>query len=352
MANSLTAIRHYVDNNAALLKAVGASASDDLVLAPLGEGEHNINFKLTVASSAAGASSVKRSSVLRVNVLPQPFHDCQVRYEHDALKAVAPSERTPKPLFVDSSPQAPAEGVLVETFCPGQELDFDALRTGDLERAAAIMADIHSVPVAADCPLHRPADPLRELYQECLERFAVYRASTYEDARISCWVDLFCALTERAINDAGSAEGELHIVNTEPLASHFLLPEDSAEATWAGWFVDWERPILGEVAQDLAFFLAPTTTFWDSDYLMPATDVPAFLDQYWSAVDGRFSLGTFERRFPAWMKVSVLRAVAWCCKALIRYGGSTQHQTSKAAAKLPVYLSDEFLEMLHVECFS
>lgn len=340
MAGSLEAharaAQRYVNGNDALKQAVGAGAQDAITLTPLGEGEHNVNFLMTANGADAPAF------VLRVNVLPQPFHACQVHYEHEALTAVAPSGRTPLPIYVDASAAAPGEGVLVETFCPGRQLDFDALQPGDLERCARIMADIHATPVAADCPLHRPADPLRELYAECLERFQVYRASAYEDARISGWVDAFCTDAERAIEAAGEADGAPHIVNTETLASHFLLPEGDD----AGWFVDWERPILGEVAQDLAFFLAPTTTFWDSSFLFPAADVDAFLQQYWRAVGGRFAPGAFEARFNAWMKVSVLRAVAWCCKALIRYGGSGAHTTSKAAAKIPIYLSDEFLEPL------
>lgn len=341
MAGSLEAharaAQRYVDGNAALKQAVGAGAQDAFTLTPLGEGEHNVNFLMT-ANGVADAPVF----VLRVNVLPQPFHACQVRYEYDALAAVAPSGCTPLPVYVDASAGVPGEGVLVETFCSGRQLDFDGLQPGDLERCARIMADIHATPVGTDCPLHRPEDPLRELYAECLERFQVYRASAFEDARITRWVDAFCADAERAIEAAGEADDALHIVNTETLASHFLLPDDGE----AGWFVDWERPILGEVAQDLAFFLAPTTTFWDSSFLFPAADVDAFLQRYWQAVDGRFAPGAFEARFAAWMKVSVLRAVAWCCKALIRYGGTGEHTTSKAAAKIPLYLSDEFLEPL------
>lgn len=337
------AAAHYVNECCALKRALGAAPDDEILLVPLGEGEHNVNFKMTVP-----ALREQGPFVLRVNVLTQPFHACQVRYEYDALCAVAPSGCTPAPLFVDSTAEAPGKGVLVEAFCPGRQLDFDALLPDDLARCANIMAAYHAVPAPEDCALYRPADPLRTLFEECLERFRVYRTSAFEDARITRWTDEFCRLSSKAIEEAGGAADAPRIVNTETLASHFLLPEEGA----SGWFVDWERPILGEVAQDLAFFLAPTTTFWDSGFLFPAHDVPAFLEQYWSAVNGRFTCGSFEARFPAWMKVSVLRAVAWCCKALIRYGGSTEHRTSKAAAKIPVYLSDEFLEMLLTECFA
>lgn len=340
-------VESYVHENAALQSAVGAEGDRAMLLEPLGEGEHNVNFSLTV-SSHNSAGEEARTYVVRVNVLPQPFHACQIRYEYDALTAVEPSGCTPKPVFVDSSEDAPGKGVLVETFCPGHPLDFDHLSADDLARTAHIMADIHAVTPLKGCPLHRPQDPLCALYAECLERFDLYRSSAYEDARITRWVDRFCALTEHALDAAGPADGIAHIVNTEPLASHFLLPEGDR----AGFFVDWERPILGEVAQDLAFFLAPTTTFWDSEYLFPTAHIDNYLRTYWDAVDGRFERGSFDARFPAWMKVSVLRAIAWCCKALIRYGDSSERQTSKAAAKIPVYLSDGFLEMILRECFA
>ncbi len=351
LATYARTLQRYVDGNDALRCAIGASPEDSLRLSPLGEGEHNVNLKLDVvrthATDACAKARRDASYVLRVNVLPQPFHADQVRYEYDALRCVAPSGCTPLPLFLDGSESAPGEGVLVEAFCPGPELDFDALAPDDLVRAAHIMAAYHAVPVPESCTLHRPADPLRELFQECCERFDLYRASAFEDARVTRWAERLCALTARAIDQAGEPDDAAHIVNTEPLASHFLLPRGSD----SGWFVDWERPIVGEVAQDLAFFLAPTTTFWDSSYLFPRADISAFLDAYWDAVDGRFERGRSDERFSAWMKVSVLRAVAWCCKALIRYGGSDEHQTDKTAKKLPIYLSDGFLEMLMDECF-
>ncbi|MCI9129386.1 MAG: aminoglycoside phosphotransferase family protein [Eggerthellaceae bacterium] len=330
-------LSRYLDGNEELKRAIGATAQDELRICALGEGEHNINYRLSVKGHEGDAQSY----VLRVNVLPQPFHECQVRYEYDALKAVAPSSRTPLPIYMDASPAAPGEGVLVETFCPGKQLDLDRFAQEDMRKCARIMADIHSAPVDADTPIFRPADPLRDLYAECVERIDVYKASEYEDARITRWADLFSKLTLEAIEEAGVPDDEMHIVNTEPLAAHFLL---TSELDPPGYFVDWERPIVSEVAQDLAFFLAPTTTFWDSGYLMPASEIDGILKMYWQAVDGRFPAGRFQERFPAWLKCSIFRAIAWCCKALIRYGSADAHKTDKAAAKLPIYLSDEFLE--------
>lgn len=358
--DDLTAAAAYLRDNRELHAALGVDARTRLEPRYLGQGEHNRNFRFD--DPATG-----RSFVLRVNVRPQPFHDSQVLYEHAALTALAPSGRAPQPLYVDVSPGALGEGVLVETFCVGDQLDFDHLRPGDLRCAAQLMADIHAVPVGEGCPLHRPPDPLRELYRECLQRYEAYRASTFEDARITAWVERFIAAAEPLLEVPCAPGDATHLVNTETLPSHFLIPAASAcEAASAtatreggtgafcacpGSFVDWERPLVGEVAQDVAYFVSPTTTFWDSDFLFPAADVEGFVEDYWRAVDGRFVRGSFDARFRAYRVMTALRSVTWCCKALSVYGRANGHRTQKTAGKLPAYLSDGFMERIAAECF-
>lgn len=369
----------YLQDNAALRGVLGVR--DDEVLEPfyLGAGEHNRNFWFRVPRT-------QERYVLRVNIATQPFHDNQVAYEHAALVALAPSGRVPRVLYCDDAPSALGKGVLVETFCEGDELDFDHLRPGDLLCAAQLMADVHAVVVGDDCPLHRPHDPLRELFEECLRRFEAYRASAFEDARITKWAETFIKRAHALLDTPCRPEDGCHIINTETLPSHFLIPSSAAQeaacADWAreasssqlrgadqacgmssrqrgagafsvrpGYFIDWERPIIGEVAQDVAYFTSPTTTFWDSDYLFPESEVAGFVEDYWRAVDGRFERGNFDARFRAYRAMTALRSVTWCCQALIRYGGEGGHKVQKTADKLPIYLSDEFMERLARECF-
>ena len=351
-------------DNAALREAVDAGAGAVLEPCWLGEGEHNLNYRFQVPGG--------RAFVLRVNVAPQPFHANQVAYEFAALTALEPSGCTPEPVYLDDSPAAPGKGALVESFCKGRELDFDNLRPGDLSCAARLMADVHAVAVAADCPLHRPADPLRELFEECLQRYEVYRASAFEEPRVTKWAERFIAAAERAVRTPCSSADCSHIVNTETLPSHFLIAGSAAmseapvgrvagigapaaggeaHAGQGGALIDWERPIIGEVAQDVAYFTSPTTTFWDSDYLFPGSDVGAFVEEYWRAVGGRFARGGFDGRFLAWRAMTALRSVTWCCRALVQYRLPGAHKTEKTAAKLPVYLSDDFMSLLAEECF-
>lgn len=349
----------YLRENAELRSVLGVGEDDTLEPFYLGSGEHNRNFWFFIPST-------QEKCVLRVNVDAQPFHDNQVVYEHAALEALAPCGRTPKPLYVDTAPTALGKGVLVESFCEGDQLDFDNLRPGDLLCAAQLMADVHAVPVADNCSLHRPCDPLRELFEECVQRFEVYRASAFEDARITRWAEVFVESARVMLEVPYRPEDCRHIVNTETLPSHFLIPASAArcaaEAAGArvahpGFFIDWERPIIGEVAQDVAYFVSPTTTFWDSSFLFPASEVEGFVEDYWRAVGGRFERGSFDVRFRAWRAMTALRSVTWCCRALVRYGstgthgGEDMHKVQKTADKLPIYLSDEFMERLATECF-
>ena len=366
-AGPLAAVEAYLTDNAALREALASEPQAVLQASPLGKGEHNANFLLTDAATG-------RRFVLRVCMVPQPFHARQVVYEYEALKALEGSGCVPVALYVVDGPAAPGKGVLVESFCEGSELDFDHLRPGDLACVAEMMADVHAVPVADDCPLHRPADPLEELYAECVARHEVWRGTAFEDARFERWIERFFKATRASIDAAPAPTGVRHIINTETLPSHFLLPATGAGAAPAtgevprlrgagtaraagvsghpGTFLDWERPIVGEVAQDIAFFVAPSTTFWDSGYLFARSAVGPFVEEYWRAVGGRFGRGDFDARFEAYLRVSVLRSQTWFCKNAARYApGADGHTTARTFEKWDTYVSDEFNEMLYEECF-
>ena len=358
MKSDILLARKYLETNVELRETLGIEADEVLEPRPLGMGEHNLNYLFDDVSTG-------RTFVLRINVVPQPFHDNQVAYEFDALAALAPSGRVPEPLYLDDSDSAPAKGALVIGFREGDMLDFDHVRPGDLRCAAQIMADVHAVPVSSEAraALYKPLDPLRALFEECVERFEVYYGSAYEDERITKWARRFIDAAEKATHVASSAGDGAHIVNTETLPSHFLIPAASAAAAAAncetsgpycadpGSFVDWERPVIGEVAQDVAYFVSPTTTFWDSDFLFPPDDIDAFVDDYWRAVDGRFERGGFDERFRAWRMMTALRSTTWCCRALVAYNVAGAHKTQRTIEKLPVYLSDDFMVMLAEDVF-
>lgn len=94
----------YLRDNLELREVLGID--DKVRLEPrfLGAGEHNRNFRFR--DEVRG-----EEYVLRVNVVPQPFHSDQVAYEHAALEILAPCGCTPQPLYLDNSQTAPAKGL-------------------------------------------------------------------------------------------------------------------------------------------------------------------------------------------------------------------------------------------------
>ena len=374
-SKSLEMARTYLRDNFELRKKLGISETAELVPRPLGMGEHNLNYWFEAESEfgigkntfgqATGAENLpndtspnrNRKYVLRINVVSQPFHINQVAYEFAALSALAPSGCTPLPYYLDARESAPAKGAMVISFCEGNELDFDHLQPNDLQHAASLMANAHSVPVSDECPLYRPENPLRSLFEECINRFEAYQSSAAENPRITKWGLTFISQAEKYLGIPSYPQDCTHIINTEPLPSHFLIPSSAGKVrdsyrAHPGYFIDWERPIIGEVAQDLAYFTAPTTTFWDSDYLFPPSEVSDFVEGYWRAVAGRFPRGNFDERFKAFRAMTALRSMTWCCRALITYGNySNEHKTQKTVDKLPIYLSDAFIERVAAECF-
>ena len=348
MERALQEAYAYLNGNAALREALGACESAELIPHYLGEGEHNLNFWFDMPSDQVQATQVGlRKYVLRINVATQPFHTDQVAYEYGALKALEPSGVTPRALYLDDGPDAPRKGALVIGFCEGEQLDFDNLHPGDLGQVAHIMACVHTVGLALDCPVYRPPDPMKALFDECVDRYEIYRSSGFAEQRIVRWVERFLAEAEERLQGIPQAPVGC-IVNTEPLPSHFLLVHTGADgkATY-GSFVDWERPIVGDPAQDVAFFASPAVTFWDSKYMMDPDEAAAFVETSWNAVDGRLSRDGFDKRLRAWRSLTALRSITWCCRATANLARDPHaHVTEKARRKMPVYLSDEFMEHL------
>lgn len=339
-ADALEQAQTYLDANRDLKRSLGLSEDATFTVKPLGMGEHNINYRFRL-------SGTNDEYVLRVNVTPQPFHNDQVKYEYDALVSLKMSEHTPTPYYVDDSHHTLGKGVLVTSFCKGRQLDFDDLHKGDLSKIAHIMAHVHSVPVCEQSSIRRVQNPLEALFKECKERIEVYLASSVCELRLIGWMERFMKSAAQELNDYSFDPKMACIVNTEPLSSSFLLNDAPDNTDNIGWFLDWERPILGDIAEDIAFFLAPTSTFWESNTSFTQDQVNSFIEAYWTAIDGRISTKGFEQRYNAWQKMVVIRALAWCLRAQAQYAADPNlHRTQRAARLVPMYLSEGYLEDL------
>ena len=345
-------LERYLEDATDLRSALGIPPDAPLRLTPIGQGEYNANYRFTHPGTG-------RELVLRVNVGSQMHLPDQIGYEYRALRLLEPSGRTPRAHYVDGSLARLPYGVLIMDFLPGRPLVYET----DLPLAARVLADIHAVPVPGDSRLVRPEDPLRAIVAECREMFAVYTASVYAEARtVATIARLVRRAGELAAGGAGGGghggaggggsrggtPGQRHLISTELNSGNFLINSPTGH----DYLVDWEKPVLGEIEQDLAHFLAPTTTLWKTDTILTREQMGFFLAEYRAAVAGRFPTGGLEERFEQYLSITCLRGITWCAMAYVEYQGQGRALKSELTyEKIRLYVSPGFLETIEATYF-
>ena len=97
--------------------------------------------------------------------------------------------------------------------------------------------------------------------------------------------------------------------------------------------------MIGECEQDLAHFLAPTTTFWKTDIILTKEEIEDFLKKYSQYRDYD------KKRFERYLIFNCLRGVTWCSMAYREYSESTKLLMDEFTFnKISSYVSYEFLE--------
>lgn len=336
--------RRYVALSTTFRRGISASPAAEIEIHPLGNGEHNANFWFIHPETG-------EKLVLRANYISQQHLEHQAAYEFGALEALEPCARAPRPVFVDETREVVPRGMSVISFIEGDELDYE--REDDLAEAAAVLADIHSVEVADDCPILKPTDALVDLYEEDTQMYDAYLASAYVDKQVKAYIDHYFSCVKGLLDAPAKAREARRILNTEAVADHFLIPHDTDTGT-AGFahMIDWDKPVLGEAVRDVAYFVSPTTTVWTTDFIFSPAQRSAFVKEYLRIVDGRFDLSCFEERFSAFLKMNALRGMTYCAKAFADYQDPAYPlKNDFTAKKLELYLSEEFMQMLKDDIF-
>ncbi len=345
-AVDLAALQAYVDANDDLHDALDIPRGAHLPLASFAQGEYNANYALDLLDLGEGQR--ERRLLVRVNLGSQMHLPDQIGYEMAALRLLEPSGRTPRALYVDGSCDRFPLGVGVEERLPGRPLRYET----DLAEAAAILADIHALPEPEGTPLVVPAHPLASVVEECAQMYAIYEAWHQAGPQVKAAIArLFRVARSIADRDLTRPVSEQrHIVNTELNSSNFLINDCVQGLGARSYLIDWEKPVLGEVEQDLGHFLAPTTTFWKTDTVLTRADVERFVRLYEDAVAGRFSTAGLRERLDEYLAVTCLRGVTWCAMALTEYeGGDRPVSNADTYQKIKAYLAPEFLGFLERE---
>lgn len=301
----------------------------------LAQGEYNRNFRFRHPVTG-------KELLLRVNCGSQMHLEHQIEYESHALELLAPSGRTPQVLYTDGSKRYTDHGVSVMEYLPGRSLDYHR----DLERAAGILADVHSVPLPGPSGLIEPADPLRAVLEECEEMLRVYLNSDLPPLSGKRKIRELLDLAWERYHRTNRTGGARCIVNTELNNTNFLMAEEpDGPAGGRDWLIDWEKPLWSDPAQDIAHFLVPTTTFWKTDVILSPGETADFLTAYEASVSDRIDLTGLRERLGVFMPVTCMRGVTWCAMAWVQYQKEEKELSNDSTRrKLEAYLSDSFLE--------
>ena len=303
----------------------------------LAQGEYNINYLFTHPIT-------NEKLILRVNTASQMDLSDQIEYEYKSLLQLKESKRTPIPIYVDGSKRHIDYGVLVMNFLPGVHLDYRK----DLHIAASCLGDIHSVELEENSHLICPKNPLQAILDECKIMVQTYYDSHLGDEEKKKQIKRMLNLGEEMIKNTGEYKGRRCIINTELNSSNFLINGENND----NYIIDWEKPILGEPAQDLGHFLAPTTTFWKTDVILSQEEIEQFTKDYIKAVGERFSTNDIEDRLKLYLPITCLRGITWCAMAWIQYKDPNKLIRNEfTEKKLDDYLSKEFLDMIENRYF-
>ncbi len=300
------------------------------VYEPLAQGEYNKNYVFT-------HPKLNKKLVLRINFGSQMHLEKQIEYEFNALKLLEGSGRTPKALYVDASLSKIDYGIMVMEFLEGSHLNYKK----DLKAAAFCLADIHAVALPKENTLIVPENPVAEVLKECEDMFLVYETSNLADKSKKEKIRTMLERVKKLSKAQELGSSYKCCINTELNSSNFLIDEGKA------FLVDWEKPIIGEAAQDLAHFLAPTTSFWKTDIILSSKEQDDFISDYINAVGDRFDTAKIEERTKYYIPLNCMRGITWCAMAWIQYKKADKGLRNEfTARKLDAYLSDEFLELV------
>lgn len=321
----------YLSHNPSLQDALDIPQGTEVSASLLARGEYNENYLFVHPVT-------QKKLIARINLGSQMHLSHQIEYEAQALKLLKPSGRTPQVCHVDSK-GIKGYSILIETWLPGRPLNYAT----DLEVAARILADVHSVPIPSEHVLVVPENPLQSIVAECSAMFDVYRlwskADTELVSRIDRWLTYGVKQAEKA-----HPHSVRHLISTELNSQNFLINDGDGMTSY---LVDWEKPLVAEVEQDLAHFLVPTTTFWKTDTILKEDERSSFVQEYCRAVAGRFETSGIEQRLDEYLAVTCLRGITWSAMAL------AQHETGERLladeythAKINTFLQHTFLDKL------
>ncbi|KUO58274.1 MAG: hypothetical protein APF84_05395 [Gracilibacter sp. BRH_c7a] len=318
-------------------------SSQAIIVDDLAQGEYNLNYLLRVFDGDGKEKDKNRAYVFRVNTGSQMQLKDQIGYEYRALEILGDSGVTPRPIYLDGSKKDIPYGLLIMEYLPGRPLNYAT----DLKRAAYTFAKIHSIPVSDTdaAALVKEEYPFTAIYKEADCLLKTFFACERVDSELK---EMFYRIMDWAYK---AKEEEKYfrsdpwqcIINTEVNSHNFIVNEDRGIT----YLIDWEKPILGEPAQDLSHFLIRTTTLWKADYILSTEEEKYFLTEYLKGVPGSPLKSTLLERVEMFKPFIHLRAVSWCAMAWVEYTSPGRLlRNEDTFTKIKSYVEPNFIKEL------
>ena len=253
----------------------------------------------------------------------------QIEYEYETLQLLKDSGVTPKPYDLITETNLLPYKYLTMEFLKGRSLNYKT----DMHIAAYLLSKVHNTEYGKN-NLINATNPFQLMFDECKQMSSEYLAWDKADEKVSAYINGFLEKCLTLIPEKYNIANPC-IINTELNSGNFLIGKGKEDS----YVIDWEKALIGECEQDLAHFLAPTTTFWKTDIILSEKEINDFLEEY-------SSYRAFDReRFERYLIFNCLRGVTWCSMAFRQYSENDKMLMDDATfKKIASYIDLEFLE--------
>lgn len=287
----------------------------------LNQGEYNANFLIEDGKK-----------ILRIALGSQMHLDNQIEYEFLALKGLASSGVVPTVYHCQVKTDILGKGFLIEEYLPGRPLNYNE----DLKIAAELLAKVHNVDSEQIPSLIVAEQPFQVMYEEFLEMFRHYQDWRHKDLIVEAKISSL--LASLANYDREQELEDPCVINTELNSHNFIINPEGRS-----YIIDWEKPLIGEKEQDLAHFLAPTTTLWRTNVSLDRDQIYQFVETY--NIKSNKPIKT--EKLKQYLHFTCLRGITWCSMAYVQYLESSKVKNNDQAFEtISKFISLPFLEQI------
>lgn len=299
---------------------VARALSSDSSAKFFNQGEYNANFLID-----------QGNKLLRIALGSQMSLNNQIEYEYKALQGLQSSGVVAKVYNYEAETDLLGKGYLVQEYLPGKPLNYST----DLTKAAVLLAKVHAVDPKNIPHLIQAEQPFYVMHNEFIKMFAHYEQwSQAEDAVTKKISNLLKSLQHYNLNEPME---NACVINTELNSHNFIIGSS------ASFIIDWEKPLVGEREQDLAHFLAPTTTLWRTSTLLKPTEIKEFVSHY----NAKSKIQVNDDKLQQYLHFTCLRGITWCAMAYRQYVEASKVKTDDQTFEvIKKFISLPFLNMI------